>query len=395
MPRRALVVALGAALALSGCTGPAPMPTPTPTVPTPSGDGVLRIGTLFSTTGPDAGEAASQTAAVNAAIRELDAAGGVDGAPVEVINRNGGAAGDGAAEAAFADLLARGVDAIIGPSSAEIAAIVAPLAAAAHVPLLSGSAAGDRPAGSEGWYFRSIPSLTAQAAALAGMIGDGQTIAVLRSDDAVGQAWAAGMGDAVVADVVLSGDAVADAAQLTGADPDAVVIVTADASEQTGAVIAALAGAGVAGEAIWIAGRSLGGYSSVGAALDGAHGITTGVSADEGFLARVRQEDPGVPSLRFAAEAYDATVLVALAAVQAGDDGGASIAATLPRVLDGGIPCTSVGACLDVLTTEPAVAYRGPSGAFAFENGDRVGADYLRYVYDATGTPAVADTVSG
>lgn len=92
------ILAAAALLALVGCTA-TPMPTPTPTMPTPSGDGVLRIGTLFSTTGADA-SALAQTAAVNAAARELDAAGGVNGAPVEVINRNGGTAGDGLAEAA-------------------------------------------------------------------------------------------------------------------------------------------------------------------------------------------------------------------------------------------------------------------------------------------------------
>src|SRR3954471_23361394 len=93
----AAVVALAAALALAGCTDAGPMPTPTPTMPTPSGDGVLRIGTLFSSTGPDAAEAASQTAAVYAAVRELNAAGGVGGTPVELVVRNGGSAGDGLA----------------------------------------------------------------------------------------------------------------------------------------------------------------------------------------------------------------------------------------------------------------------------------------------------------
>ena len=110
----------------------------------------------------------------------------------------------------------------------------------------------------------------------------------------------------------------------------------------------------------------------------------------------MRQEDPGVPSLRSAAEAYDATVLVALAAVLAGDDGGASIAATLPTVADSGIPCTSVGACLDVLTSQTDIDYTGPSGGFSFDgSGDRVRASYLRYVYDGTGTPIAADTVAG
>jgi branched-chain amino acid transport system substrate-binding protein len=66
--------------------------------------------------------------------------------------------------------------------------------------------------------------------------------------------------------------------------------------------------------------------------------------------------------VRYAAEAYDATMLVALAAIRAGDDGGAAIARLLPTVSSGGIPCTSFGACLDVLSTEPDIDYDGISG---------------------------------
>src|SRR5690242_11643539 len=137
MPRTLAVVLVALTLSglLTGCTEPEPMPTPTATMPAPSGDGVLRIGTIFSTTGPDAADSAAQTAAVNAAMREIRASG--VGIPVEVINRNGGTAGDGLAEAAVADLVGRDVDAILGPSTAELAAIVTPLTIPAGIPLIS------------------------------------------------------------------------------------------------------------------------------------------------------------------------------------------------------------------------------------------------------------------
>ena len=110
---RAGAALLAAAVLLAGCSGP-PMPTPTPTAsPTPTGDGVLRIGTLFSLSGPLAGYGAGQTAAVNAAVRELNASGGVQGAPVEVVNRDGGDVAT--VEAAFDALVAKGVDVVIGP----------------------------------------------------------------------------------------------------------------------------------------------------------------------------------------------------------------------------------------------------------------------------------------
>src|SRR5690606_20407643 len=94
-PRRRSALVLGAtaafAMVLIGCT-PQPMPTPTPT-PTqtvaPSGDGVLRIGTLLPTTG-GALAGAAQLAGVHAAVREINAAGGVDGTPVELVSRDSG-----------------------------------------------------------------------------------------------------------------------------------------------------------------------------------------------------------------------------------------------------------------------------------------------------------------
>ncbi|MGE3193732.1 MAG: ABC transporter substrate-binding protein [Microbacteriaceae bacterium] len=388
MPRAQLVVALAlaASAALAGCTGPEPMPTPTATMPAPSGDGILRIGTVFSTSGGDA-VAAAQTAAVNAAVREIGMSAGA--IPVEVINRNGGTAGDGLAEAAMADLLARGVDAIIGPSSAEVAAIVVPLAVSAGIPVISASATGDRPAGSSPGYWRVIPSLRQQAADLAAAL-DAPEVALLRADDAEGAAWAAGLAPAT--DVVVGADPAADAATIAGAEPDAVVVSTVDAGDATAAALSALLAAGIPADRLWITGRSLASYPAVGAALEGAEGMSWGSTLDAGFVDRVRLEDPGLAASQYVAEAYDAVMLVALAAALAGDDGAASIAATLSSVPDAGIPCSSYGACLDVLATQTDIAYTGPSGPFRFDDaGDRVGSSSLRYLYDATGSLTLAE----
>jgi len=109
------------ALALASCGSTAmPTPTPTPTV-TPSGDGVLRIGTLIPTSGAFAFLGPAQVAGVEVAVREINEAGGVGGVPVEVFHRDSGEAGNQIAEASFADLVAKGVDVVIGPTSSAIA----------------------------------------------------------------------------------------------------------------------------------------------------------------------------------------------------------------------------------------------------------------------------------
>ncbi len=119
-------------LLLASCTAlPTPTPTPTPTS-TPTGDGVLRVGTLLSASDP---AAAAAVAGVNAAVREINAAGGVNSEPVEVVTRNAGDTADTAA-AALADLVARGVDVVVGPSSDDLVASVTDAAAASDVPVL-------------------------------------------------------------------------------------------------------------------------------------------------------------------------------------------------------------------------------------------------------------------
>jgi branched-chain amino acid transport system substrate-binding protein len=416
--RAAVLAAAAAALVLSACTGP-PMPTPTPTVsPTPTGDGVLRIGTLFSLSGPLAGYGAGQTAAVNAAVREINAGGGVLGAPVEVVNRNGGDVTT--VEAAFDALVAKGVDVVIGPSASDAAALLLPRASAAAVPLVSPSAnATALAADGGGWFFRTIPTPGAQGGVLASLlVADGATeIALIRLGDdaatALGEALGAGLtaaDGALVADVTvppvdpaadppvdpaaIATDVVADA---TSDDPDAVVLATADDGSVTPALVAALDAAGYSGERLWLAGRNLADASAVAAGvLDGAHAVTDGFTPDAELAARFRLEDPGAGSLRYAAEAYDATILAVLAAVLAGDDGGASIARTLPAASADGIPCASFGECVDVLSTEPDIDYVGVTGPVGVAaNGDLTTPGFAVSSYAADNTATFAEWVLG
>jgi branched-chain amino acid transport system substrate-binding protein len=122
VPALAASCALLAAL-LTGCASETPQSAPTATpVPQPaaSGDGVLRIGTLFSATGAYADYAPAQVAGVELAVRDVNTAGGVGGRPVEVFHRNA-ADGGAPAAAAFAALREKRVDVVIGPASTPVA----------------------------------------------------------------------------------------------------------------------------------------------------------------------------------------------------------------------------------------------------------------------------------
>ena len=107
---------------LSACAEePVAMPTPTPTPSaTAAGDGVLRIGTLFPTSGDLEYLGDGQVAGVNAAVRQINDEGGVLGAKVEVVHRDSSDAGEKKLEKSFAELVDKGVDVIIGPSTSVL-----------------------------------------------------------------------------------------------------------------------------------------------------------------------------------------------------------------------------------------------------------------------------------
>ena len=207
--------------------------------------------------GADAGDSAAQTAAVNAAVREIDAAGGRNGAPVEVINRNGGTAGDGVGRGGVrrSGRPRRGRDhrPVVGGARGDRA----PLAAAGGHPAGLGIGGRRRPGRSEGWYCRSIPCPAPAQGESAGrrMIGDGSSDHAARRCAAT---TSTGLADGLTAARATRrrrrapiGDRSARPMRRSSPtrDPDAVVIVDRRRRRRDAALIAALAAAGVAGDA--------------------------------------------------------------------------------------------------------------------------------------------------
>ncbi len=401
LSRVALGGALAATVILAGCSGGAPTPTPTPTVsPTPTGDGELKIGTLFPSSGGVAFIGPAQVAGVNAAVREINAAGGVNGKPVVVVNRDSGDATTQKAEESFADLVTQGVDVVIGPSSSVLAQRLLEPAADAGIPLISPAATYPQLTvlDEAGYFFRTIPSYPHQAIVLADIFGAGDiaSVAVVFRDDDLGSTLAAALGEALepleidLESVKVAADADAEAlaaavAAAKEAEPDVVVLATPDNGDQTKALITQLSAAGFGGAKLWLTSQNLADYSQALPAglLAGVNGIIEGAEADAAFQAKIKQEDPGVIDFRYAAEAYDATVLAALAAQLAADDGGESIARLLTAASVDGIKCTSFGECADVLSTEPDIDYDGLSGSTNLdENGDPTRGTYVIVAYN-------------
>ncbi len=82
-------------------------------------------------------------------------------------------------------------------------------------------------------------------------------------------------------------------------------------------------------------------------------------------------------------EAYDATMLAALAAIVAQDDAGEAIAGSLYDVSKNGVKCLSFAECLDVLATTNDIDYDGVSGPVNFTpDGNVEPAFWGYYTYD-------------
>ena len=400
-----LALAITAVAFLAGCTTIEPLPTPTPT-PTatesfaPTGDGVLRIGTLFAMTGDVSAIGPAMVAAVEVAVRDINAAGGVLGQPVEVFSRNSGDASEQLLESSFAALVDRDVDVVIGPATPALTERLLPLAQAVGVTVITPAAIfpSSSAADPQGVLFRTIPSYDQQAGAIVrSLAADGaESVAVITDGDAPGLAFGVAVRAALDRyDMQLTSinqlDARTTVARLafsvTAAEPDAVIVATGAAvSERTPGVLAALLSRGVAPEQVWLTSNNLADYSATleTAALEGANGVGGSSVVSDELIARLVQSDPALRSFRYAPETYDAVVIAALAAVLADDDSGASIARMLPLTATAGVPCASFGECIDVLTTEPAIDYDGLSGPLAFDAvGDLLAGEVGLYRYTA------------
>lgn len=415
MPRLALI-AMGAALAVAlvGCAAPRPLPTPTPT-PTesaaPTGDGVLRIGTLFPMSGDVASIGPAMVAAVEVAVRDINAAGGVLGVPVEVLFRDSGDATQQRLESAFAGLVERDVDVVIGPVSAALTERLLPLAAEAGVTVISPAAPAPTVSAAvpSGVFFRTIAAYDQQAGAIVRALAESgaASAAIITTGDAPGLSFERAARAALEAEGLrLQSVEQLDAAttvsrlafSIAGGEPDAVILATgASLATQNQAVIAALADRGVRGDQWWLTSQSLADYSATVSAglLEGAQGVLDGAPASDELVVRLRQSDPALLSFRFAPETYDAVVLAALAAVLAEDDGGASIAARLPEAAGQGVPCSSFGECVEVLSSEPAIDYQGLSGPLTLDAaGDVVDGELGLYRYTAENRPERVGTLA-
>ena len=187
-----LALTAGAACSDGATTTATTNPAIASTTTTHIDDGALVIGAILPSSGAAAELGASMAAGLSLALAEINDAGGINGRPVRLITRD---EGDNPTTTALAmQEVVQSVDAIIGPTSSTNALGTLGIAVDAGIltcsPTASALALDEYP--DDGLFFRTIPSDSLQATAIASVVeaSGGSTAVVVYLDDAFGRPFA-------------------------------------------------------------------------------------------------------------------------------------------------------------------------------------------------------------
>jgi branched-chain amino acid transport system substrate-binding protein len=378
------VIVTSAALALSGCA--------TPTTGDDGGgtkDLALKIGTALPQTGTLAFIGPPEEAGVAYAAAEINKSTADTGLSVDVVYGDSGDTDNKAYETEIPRLLSEDVSAIIGAASSGTSLQFIDQVVGAGVIQFSpaNTSAAFSSYDDDGLYFRTAPSDVLQGSVLGNLIAEdgNQTLGMIVLNDSYGtglakfvtEAFEAAGGEVVAAPTFNTGDTVftSQIAEVTAADPDAIILITFD---EAYTIIPALQGRIDPSKLYLVDGnmKNFGDKLPPGS-LTGAKGTFAGLSLDtikdftdalDEFI--VAEGKPALTDHSYAAESFDATVLIALGALAAGSTDGKAIAAKLQEVSGGsgdGEKCTSFAECAAIIVGGGVADYDGISGPITFD----------------------------
>lgn len=360
------------------------------------GDGQLVIGTLLPETGSLAFLGPPEFAGAELAVNEINEAGGVLDTEVQLIQGDSGDTTTDIANQTVDRLLSQNADAIIGAASSAVSFTVIDKIVNAGVVQFSPANTSKRFSDydDDGLYFRTAPSDILQGQVLGELIiEDGAaTVGIMALQDPYGE----GLADDIQASVESSGGEVtnkiiydpqaqnfdAEAQQLADSNPDAIAVIGFD---ETARILTTLFERGIGADSKPLygsdgnMGNALGeNFEDNPEAIAGMKGTTPLSELREEFRQELLEIDPELVDFNYAAETYDAIVIVALATLLAGTDEPTEFAEEIPGVTGGGDVCTSFGECKQLIeagTTD--IDYDGVSGPIELdEAGDPQRASY-------------------
>lgn len=400
---RLAAVASASALVLAACGGGGGSDDEAgDTTEIPEGDGVLTIGALLPQTGDLAFLGPPEFAGVDLAIQEINEAGGVLGQEVKGLKADSGDGTPNIAPGETDKLLNGGADVIVGAAASGVSLAVIDKIVGAGVLQIS-------PANTsttfdeyddKGLYFRTAPSDILQGAVMANLLAEdgAQNVAILARQDAYGEALSdqiekvfTDAGGEVGAKVLYDANAStfgSEIQEIANAKPDAVVLV---AFNETTKIIPELISAGVGPQDVqtYFVDGNTADYSGdlPPGTLEGVRATYPGAELSDDLRQRLLSVDPNLDSFTYGPESYDATILVALAAIAAENDSGQAIASKMQDVSSGGTKCTTFAECKELLEQGEDIDYDGVSGPIEFgDTGSPTAASIGIYQYKADNT---------
>ena len=375
-------------------TTEAPATTAAPTTTAaPAGDPLV-LASLMPLSGDVAALGPGIALGASLAVEQINAAGGINGVPVELIEGDSGCDGAIALDS-LTEAIAGGAQGVMGAACSGTSLAILDTAIAAEVVMVSPSNTSPQftKMDKKGFYARTAPSDLLQGDVLASLLLDDgvESIAIISRADAYGRGLAEATasafeaGGGVVKNVVYHApDATEFNSEVTAVgkgSPDAIVGILFPAT-----------GCGVLQPAFeqglldtpWymtdgVKDAGLASLCGLGTALDGMKGTAPGSAAGEAFdafsAAYSQVSADGAGTFIFAPQAYDAVMLMAISAAANGVTG-PEIASGLVAASSGGEKCIGV-ACIELAANGVDVDYVGASGEIELnEAGDPTAATY-------------------
>jgi ABC-type branched-subunit amino acid transport system substrate-binding protein len=346
-------------------------------------DGTLTIGALLPETGDLAFLGPPEIAGAQLAVSEINAAGGVNGAPLSYLPGDSGDESPDVANQTVDRHLSAGADAILGAAASGITRnVIDKITGDCVIQFSPANTAKDLTTyADDGLYFRTAPSDILQGRVLADLaIADGiSTAAILARGDAYGEGLLDDIkgpfeeqgGDVVVEKVYdpEAGNFEAEVDEVVSADPDALFMV---GFEESAGILNALFEQGFTADQKQIylvdgnIGNALGENFTEQGVLVGVKGTLPAVELQADFKAKLDSTYPGLTDYSYGPETYDAVVIIALASQAAGTDNPSEVAAKINGVTRDGEKCASFADCKALLDGGADIDYDGPSGPQSF-----------------------------
>lgn len=377
------------------CSDAAPTaytPTYSSTSTGPATDLTLTVGTSIPTSGNLAFLGPPEVAGTEYAAAEVNEAG--KGVTVNLIQGDSGDTDNKAYETEVPRVLGEGATAIIGAAASGVSLQIIDQVIAANAVMISPANTSATFTGYEdnGLYWRTAPSDVLQGEVLGNLIASegNETLGFIIVNDSYGtglacftkESFEAAGGEVVSAALYNTGDSnfTSQVEDVLAADPDAIALVTFD---EVNTIVPELLSAEFPAEKLYFVDGNLTNFGEdlPADSLTGAKGTYPAV--DPASIATFRDNvqefwtglgNEPLNDFTYGPEAYDALILLALAALEAGSAAGPDLAAHLQQVSGGsgdGTKCTSFAECADIIIGGGVADYDGASGPITYnEVGD-------------------------